>query len=91
MTTAETPNHFRHNGDKSGSHAQFGTICSVTPICIPGLGHKPHVNIHFRGGVSMDFDTASAIELARRLPEAIAKLPVLPVIHDAVADLEEPA
>jgi hypothetical protein len=37
----------------------------------------------------MDFDTASAIELARRLPEAIAKLPVLPEIHDAVAELEE--
>jgi len=85
------PNHLRHHNADSGGYARFGPICSVTPICIPGVGHTPHVSVRFRGGVSMDFDTASAIELARRLPEAIAKLPVLPVIHDAVAILEEPA
>lgn len=85
------PNHFRFNAGQNGSYARFGPICSVTPICIPGEGHTPRINVHFRGGVSMDFDTATATELARRLPEAIAALPVIPNVSGALVDLGEPA
>lgn len=84
----ETPNHFRRSTDKSGDWAQFGTIHSLTPICIPGEGHHPHIRIRFRGGVTVDLDTATAAELARRLPAALAFMPEVSNCSGAVADLE---
>lgn len=89
MTTFETPNHIRHNGDKSGSWVRFGVIHSITPINLPGEGHSPRVSIRFRGGVTVDLDPATATELARRLPALLAFMPVIPDVSGAVADLEE--
>lgn len=91
MTTFETPNHFHYNFEKHGSHADFGTIHSVTPICLPGDGHNPRLSIHFRGGVVIDLDPATAAELARRLPAMLAFLPTVPDCSGIVADLEAEA
>lgn len=88
MTTYETPNHFRRNGEKSGAWARFGVIHSITPINLPGEGHTPRVSIRFRGGVTVDLDPATATELARRLPALLAFMPVVADVSGAVADLE---
>lgn len=85
VNSSQRPNHIAINGDLLfGWH--FGEVCSVIPISIPGAGHTPHVRIGFVGGLSADLSVATAIELARRLPEAIAGLPAVPDCSGAVWD-----
>jgi hypothetical protein len=79
----DKPNHVHMCGERTFG-APFGAVYSVTPIAIPGLGHDPHLHIAFRFGLSMDITPADAAELSRRIPEALARLPFLPPIHDAV-------
>ena len=89
MTNVEvTPNYLKHRDDHSGGHAYFGPIHSMTGISLPGAGHRPHVQIHFRGGVCIDLDPATASELARRLPASLLSLNAIPEVSGAVVDLE---
>jgi hypothetical protein len=49
-----------------------------------GVGHEPHVRVGFIGGMSLDLSAAAAVELARRLPEALASLPKVPDVSGSV-------
>ena len=83
MTNRAThPNHIHLNGDVLVG-ASFGALSSVTPIVLGGNGHHPHVAVRFRYGLCLELDAATAIELARRLPESVAQLPFIPDVHDA--------
>lgn len=66
--------------------AHFGDVCSVFGVSFRGGGHEPHVHVGFIGGLSLDLDPAAAIELARRLPEALAGLPHMPDVSGSVWD-----
>jgi hypothetical protein len=83
--TIEKPNHVHMCGERTFG-APFGAVYSVTPIAIPGIGHDPHLHITFRFGLSMDLTPGDAAELSRRIPEALARLPFIPDVHDAVGD-----
>lgn len=82
---ADKPNNFHLNGDVSVG-ASFGVLYSVTPICLPGEGHHPHVKVRFSYGLSICLDAYTATELARRLPESLKQLPLIPDCHDAILD-----
>ncbi|CAA0129274.1 Uncharacterised protein [Mycolicibacterium vanbaalenii] len=83
-----TPNRLCMTGDVTvGTH--FGPVQSVTPICIEGQGHRPHVDVRFAGGLRLELDQAAVVELARRFPEALARLPFLPDVHDACLDQDD--
>jgi hypothetical protein len=77
-----TPNSIHLQGDTSFHH-HFGAVHSVTPVCL-GMGHTAHVDVRFVGGVKMEFSPDAVAELARRFPEALASLPFIPELHDAV-------
>lgn len=70
-------NHIQLSGDVLFG-AFFGNVCSVIPVSFNGNGHQPHVRVGFIGGVNLDLTQSAAVELARRLPEAIASLPSVP-------------
>ena len=89
MNVEQWPNHFRNRDEKSGGYAAFGGIHSVTGISLPGTGHRPHVHLAFRGGVSIDLDPVTAAELARRLPESLLALTTLPDVSGAATHLPE--
>lgn len=74
----ESPNHLRLTGDTRVGHS-FGPLSAVTPIVLPGEGHRPHINLRFRGSVSIDLDKGTAAEIVRDLPAAII---ALGVVHD---------
>lgn len=76
------PNHLHLSGPTVVG-ADFGELLSVTPIILGGHGHSPHIAARFRYGLCIELDAATAIELARRLPESVAKLPELPGCDDA--------
>lgn len=86
--------HYRHTEYTPGHSyeqkfdTQFGGLCRVTPISIPGLGHDPHIECRFRYGLRLDLSPEEVVELLRQLPEALAKLPYLPELNDAVAEDE---
>jgi hypothetical protein len=84
--TFDKPNHLRLCGDTTFG-TRFGAVHSVTPIALAGLGHDAHLHVQFRYGLSMDLTPTDAAELSRRIPEALAKMPLLPDIHDAAGEL----
>lgn len=92
--THATPNRLCVGKNDSSYRTHFGDIYAAIPMHhVPGLGHEERVKVSFFGGVAMELTRAAAIELARRLPEAIAALPVDRSINGAdvsgsVADLE---
>lgn len=68
--------------------ASFGDVYAAVPMHhVPGLGHVEHLKLHFFGGLSLELTRAAAVELARRLPEAIAALPVEPDLSGARAHI----
>jgi hypothetical protein len=77
--TAETPNrlHMNHGSDFKAS---FGAVCGAfAKPHVPGNGHNQEmVRVLFAYGLSLELTRATAIELARRLPEAVAALPIEP-------------
>jgi len=80
-------NRILFHGNPTGTfQACFGGVVAVTPMRhVSGRGHLERLRLHFQGGLSLELTRAAAIELARRLPEAIASLPIETVgIHDAV-------
>jgi hypothetical protein len=84
--TLDKPNHLHMCGERSFG-APFGAVHSVTPIALPGLGHDPHLHIQFLFGLTMDLTPGDAAELSRRIPEALARLPFLPDVHESVGEL----
>jgi hypothetical protein len=83
----DMPNHFALRTDVTMG-LRFGGVHSMTPLNLPGEGHRPMVSIRFRGGVVVDFDPVTATELARRLPAVLAFLPTIPDVSGAAVDLE---
>lgn len=79
-----TPNSVHLNGDTSFHH-HFGAIHSVTPICL-GAGHVAHVDMRFVGGIKIEFSPDTLAEMCRRGVEALARLPYIPDVHDAVGE-----
>lgn len=77
------PNSVHLHGDTTFGH-HFGGIYSVTPICLPGVGHVPHVDVRFLFGLLLQLSPGTAMDLARELERAVAKLPVVPDVHDAI-------
>lgn len=64
--------------------APFGAVASVTPIYFPGAGHVPHVEARFVGGVRMSLTPDTLTELLEKGGAALAKLPYIPDVHDAI-------
>jgi len=64
----------------------LGTICSVTAVSVPGC--LPSIVTHFTDGGRLELSAATAAELARRLPEAIAALRKQPDCSGAWVDVE---
>lgn len=64
----------------------FGMPYCVAPMHhVSGLGHQERLEIACYGGTSMEVSWAFAIDLERRLSEAIAKRPIAAEdVHDAV-------
>jgi hypothetical protein len=81
------PNHLHISADPTVGYS-FGNLLSVTPIVLGGDFHHPHIAVRFRYGLCLELDAADAIELARRLPESVAMLPMIPDMHDAVGSDE---
>lgn len=80
-----------HLGKNDNSvNALFGMPYAVVPIAhVKGIGHEERVKACFYGGLSIELSRAAAIELARRLPEALAHLPLAAdEIHDAIEAAE---
>lgn len=76
------PNSLHYTHDSTFG-ASFGTVHSVTPVSLSGLGHTPRVEVRFKHGLRIDFTPEVVVELARRFPEALAQLNFVPDIHDA--------
>lgn len=71
---SETPNRILICDTRSRLTAHFGQLRG--PIhAVAGL--HPHLRITFVGGLHADIDTATAIALARQLPEALTALTAL--------------
>jgi leucyl aminopeptidase (aminopeptidase T) len=67
----------------------FGGLSFVTPLShVNGNGHGEHVKLSFVNGFVVELSAATAAELARRIPEALAALSD-PDCSGACADLEE--
>jgi len=83
--SAENPNRLTMNHGSTFA-AHFGSPYAAAPMHhVSGLGHEERIKVSFFGGLQIELTRAAAIELARRLPEAIASLPIEAAgIHDAV-------
>lgn len=68
--------------------APFGMPYAITVLQhVAGAGHDERLRIACYGGLHLDVSRAFALELARRLPEAIAHMPFSSEdIHDAAGD-----
>jgi hypothetical protein len=78
-----TPNSVHYQGD-THFDAHFGAVYDVRAICLPGRGHRPHVDIRFTGGLRVALSPEAMAEVCRRGQEELEKLPFIPEIHDAI-------
>lgn len=87
--TGDTPN--RLNVTTNHTYwVHFGAPFAAMPMHhVHGLGHHPRIKVSFLGGVSIELTPEAATELARRLPEAIAALPVTPDYSGALARIDD--
>jgi hypothetical protein len=76
--------HFNHGTCHFSEH--FGGIYSITPRCLTGEGHVASVQVRFTFGLRLDFSPEVFAELIRQGPAALAKMPYLPDVHDAVGE-----
>jgi hypothetical protein len=77
-------NRLRFGRGSTHFSTDFGELYSVTPVNLIGEGHSPHLEIRSSYGLRLDVSAKWLAELVRRAPEALAKLPVIPDMHDAV-------
>ena len=82
------PNHLRCQHGSTHFNDDFGAFHSVTPICLVGEGHVAHLEIRSCYGLRLDVSAEWLTELVRRAPEALAKMPFIPDVHDAVVEGE---
>jgi hypothetical protein len=82
------PNHLRYQHGTTRFSDDFGALHSVTPVSLIGPGHTPHLEIRSCYGLRLDVSAAWLSELVRLAPEALAKLPFIPDVHDAILDGE---
>lgn len=82
------PNHLHISQGEFNAGVSFGPLAHVTPIHFAGNGHTPHIEARFVGGLRLSFTPATLIDLLREGQAAMAKLPSVPVLHDAVAGEE---
>jgi hypothetical protein len=78
------PNHVRYHHDTTHFSEEFGEFHSVTPVNLIGADHDPHLEIRSLYGLRLDVTAKWLTELVRQAPAALAKLPYLPDVHDAV-------
>jgi len=83
--SADSPNRLIINHGHT-TLAHFGSPYAAAPMHhVSGRGHEERIKVSFFGGLCIELTRAAAIELARRLPEAINALPIeASGIHDAV-------
>lgn len=84
----DLPNRLQLHGDVTLG-LRFGEIQTMTPVILPGEGHRPVIKVRLKGGLSLDFSPATAAELARRLVDALRFMPDPPNVSGALVDLEE--
>lgn len=77
-------NHLRFHHGSTNFADVFGDFHSVTPVNLVGEGHVPHLEIRTTHGLRLDVTVKWLTELVRDAPAALAKMPYLPDIHDAV-------
>lgn len=73
---------FNHGTTHFSDH--FGPLHSVTPINLPGEGHVPHIELRFMYGARLDLIPETFAQILRAGPAALAKLPLIPDVHEAV-------
>jgi hypothetical protein len=81
------PNHLRYNSGSTHFSDECGDFHSVTAINLLGEGHVAHLEIRSCYGLRLDVSAKWLAELIRKAPEALAKMPMLPDIHDAAGEL----
>jgi hypothetical protein len=85
--TADRPNHIRFQHGSTHFAETFGGLYSITPICLTGDGHTPHLEIRTQFGLRMDVTPSFFAALLRDGRKALDKLPLAlraDDIHDAV-------
>jgi len=80
------PNHLRYNNGTTHFADDFGELHSITPICLTGAQHHPHLEIRSMYGLRLDVSAEWLTALVREAPAALAKMPLTPDIHDAVGE-----
>lgn len=73
--------HFDHYTRSSGP---FGSLFSVTPHNLTGVGHNPQIHVKFCYGLKLHFAPDVFADLLLAGQVALAALPYLPEIHDAI-------
>lgn len=84
--SVEHPNHAHLHAGETSLGFSFGLLRSVTPIHFGGLGHAPHLEARFSGGLRIDLTPEVLVALIRQGTEALALLPFPPNIHDYCAE-----
>lgn len=78
------PNHVRYQHGTTHFSDHFGALHSVTPVNLIGEGHVAHLEIRSCYGLRLDVSAEWLTALCRVAPAALAKMPFIPEIHDAV-------
>lgn len=82
------PNHIHYGHGPTHFADDFGELYSITPVNLVGEGHVAHLEIRSRYGLRLDVSAEWLTALVRQAPAALAKLPLIPDVHDAVMDGE---
>lgn len=89
INTIQSPNCLHVSGNHTYS-VHFGSPYAAAPMHhVHGLGHGEHIKVSFLGGLSLELTPEAATELARRLPEALAALPIIPDCSGALAHIDD--
>jgi len=78
------PNHLRYQREAVHFSGDFGDLHSITPRNLVGEGHTAYLEIRTCHGLRLDVTPQWLIDLVRQAPEALAKMPFIPEVHDAV-------
>lgn len=82
------PNHLRYQHGSTHFADDFGAFHSVTPVNLVGPEHEPHLEIRSCYGLRLDVSAEWLTALCLLAPAALAKLPIIPDVHDAVMEGE---
>lgn len=82
----DRPNMLHYHHLTTNFSEQFGGLYSVTPVNLTGEGHRAHIELRFRFGARFDLMPEDFAALLQQGPAAMAKLPLIPDVHDAILD-----